>query len=60
MSEISTKETRNVKHVGSALQQKECITYFPPRRLELKVVDSLVTCAICRVRQDLTPSDSYV
>lgn len=47
------RETRNAKHAGLALRQENYVTCFPPRVLGLDVINSMVTCAVCRVRTHL-------
>ena len=38
---ISTREARECKHIGLALQRKEMFTYFPPGKLGMNVVSYL-------------------
>lgn len=42
-SQISTRETKNVKQAGLSLQRKKHFACFLPRRLGMAVVNSLVT-----------------
>lgn len=53
-SQISTEGTKSIKHTRLSLHRKMDASSLP-RKLGMNVVNSLVTCAICRVRPHLNP-----
>lgn len=60
-SQISNQKTRFVKHTVLSLQRKRCIICFPPRRLGIDVINSLVTPVLSlRLSLHLASPVSYV
>lgn len=62
-SQTRNIETRDVKHPGRLVSSTEGMymhASFPPRRLGVDFVNSLVVCATCVVRSHPNPPDIYL